>query len=64
MATIEFVEYENAIPEVREVYDDIMAMQKVHWINNYWKALSVKPELLRRTWNGIKEVMVFESCND
>ena len=26
MATIDFVEYEDANPEVRQVYDDIMAM--------------------------------------
>jgi AhpD family alkylhydroperoxidase len=57
MATIEFVEYEDASPEVKEVYDDIMATRNVDWINNFWKALAVQPELLRRTWNGVKEVM-------
>lgn len=57
MATIEFIEYEDARPEVREVYDDIMATRKIDWINNFWKALAVQPELLRRTWNGVKEVM-------
>jgi len=57
MATIEFVEYEDASPEVKEVYDDIMATRNVDWINNLWKALAVQPELLRRTWNGVKEVM-------
>jgi len=57
MATIEFVEYEDASPEVKEVYDDIMATRNVVWINNFWKALAVQPELLRRTWNGVKEVM-------
>ena len=57
MATIEFVEYENASDEVREVYDDIMATRNVDWINNFWKALAVQPELLRRTWKGVKEVM-------
>jgi AhpD family alkylhydroperoxidase len=57
MATIDFVEYEDANPEVRQVYDDIMATRKIDWINNFWKALAVQPELLRRTWNGVKEVM-------
>ena len=57
MATVEFVEYEDASPEVRAVYDDIMATRKIDWINNFWKALAVQPELLRRTWNGVKEVM-------
>ena len=58
MATIDFVEYEDASPEVREVYEDIMATRKIDWVNNFWKALAVQPELLRRTWNGVKEVMV------
>ena len=57
MATVEFIEYEDASPEVREVYDDIMATRNVDWINNFWKALAVQPTLLQRTWNGIKEVM-------
>lgn len=57
MATIDFVEYEDASTEVREVYDDIMATRNIDWINNFWKALAVQPELLRRTWNGVKKVM-------
>jgi len=57
MATIDFIEYEDASPEVRQVYDDIMATRKIDWINNFWKALAVQPELLRRTWYGVKEVM-------
>jgi len=57
MATVEYVEYENASPEVRAVYDDIMATRKVDWINNFWKALAVQPELLQDTWQRIKTVM-------
>lgn len=57
MATVDLVEYENASPEVRQVYDDIMATRKIDWINNFWKALAVQPELLKRTWEGVKEVM-------
>jgi AhpD family alkylhydroperoxidase len=57
MTTVEMIEYEEASPEVRQVYDDIMTTRGVDWINNFWKALAVQPELLRRTWNGVKEVM-------
>jgi AhpD family alkylhydroperoxidase len=57
MATVKMIEYEEASPAVREVYDDIMATRKVDWINNFWKVLAVQPELLYRTWNAIKEVM-------
>ena len=56
MATVKLIEYAEAGPEVRAVYDDIMATRKIDWINNFWKALAVQPELLRRTWEGVKAV--------
>ena len=57
MATVKLIEYEEAGPEVRAVYDDIMATRQIDWVNNFWKALAVQPDLLRRTWEGVKEVM-------
>jgi AhpD family alkylhydroperoxidase len=57
MATVKLVEYDEAGPEVREVYDDIMTTRKIDWINNFWKVLAVQPQLLRRTWEGVKTVM-------
>ena len=48
MATVKLIEYEDAGPEVRAVYDDIMTTRKIDWINNFWKALAVQPELLQR----------------
>src|SRR5437764_15043098 len=57
MATLGLVEYADADPEVRAVYDDIMATRKTDWINNFWKALANDPVTLRRTWESIKEIM-------
>ena len=57
MATVQLVEYEDAGQAVRQTYDDIMATRKTDWVNNFWKALAVQPELLRRTWEGVKGVM-------
>jgi len=57
MATLGLIEYPNASPEVRAVYDDIMATRKTDWINNFWKALACDPVLLRRTWQSVKEIM-------
>jgi AhpD family alkylhydroperoxidase len=57
MATVNLIEYEEASPEVRRVYNDIMATRQVDWINNFWKVLAVDPRLLERTWNGVKDVM-------
>ena len=51
------VEYEEASPEVKAVYDDIMATRRVDWINNFWKVLANDPASLRRTWESLKQVM-------
>src|SRR5947209_12828955 len=57
MATLGFVEYKDASPEVRAVYDDIMATRRTDWITNFWKALAHDPVTLRRTWESIKQIM-------
>ena len=57
MSTLGLVEYADAGPEVRAVYDDIMATRKTDWINNFWKALARDPVTLRRTWQSVKEIM-------
>ncbi len=57
MATLGFIEYADAGPEVRAVYDDIMATRQTDWINNIWKALAHDPETLRRTWESVKQIM-------
>jgi len=57
MATLGLVEYKDASPEVRAVYDDIMAVRKIDWINNFWKAIANDPATLRRTWEDIKQIM-------
>src|SRR5438876_4819313 len=57
MATFGLIEYRDASPEVRAVYDEIMAARKTDWINNFWKALAHDPAALRRTWETAKQVM-------
>jgi AhpD family alkylhydroperoxidase len=57
MSTLGFIEYEDASPEVRAVYDDIMATRKTDWINNFWKAIANHPPTLQRTWTDIKQIM-------
>ena len=54
---MKLIEYQNAGPEVRAVYDDIMATRKTDWINNFWKALANDPTTLKRTWESIKQIM-------
>jgi AhpD family alkylhydroperoxidase len=57
MATLGLIEYDAASPEVRAVYDDIMATRKTDWINNFWKAIAHDSVTLRRTWRSVKEIM-------
>src|SRR5688500_6050294 len=51
------VEYKDASPAVRAVFDDIKASRNVPDVNNFWKYLANDPALLERTWKSLKEVM-------
>jgi AhpD family alkylhydroperoxidase len=57
MSLFGLIEYKDASPEVRAVYDDIMATRKTDWINNFWKAIAHDPATLKRTWESIKQIM-------
>ena len=55
--SVGLIEYADASPRVRAVYDDIMATRKTDWVNNFWKALARDPATLERIWSNIKQVM-------
>ncbi len=57
MPLVKPVEYEHASPEVKAVFDDIMATRKVAAINNFWKVLAHDPPTLLRTWHEVRDVM-------
>ncbi len=57
MAIVPLIEYADAAPEVRAVYDDIMATRNVDTVNNFWKALANDPANLQRVWGSVKSVM-------
>jgi AhpD family alkylhydroperoxidase len=57
MALVRLVEYAQASPQVKSVYDDIMKTRGVDWINNFWKALANDPKELARVWANVKQVM-------
>jgi AhpD family alkylhydroperoxidase len=52
------IEYADASPQVRAVYDDIKKTRNVPDVNNFWKYLARDPATLKRTWESIKEIMV------
>jgi len=57
LSLVTLIEYADASPEVRAVYDDIMQTRGTDWINNFWKALANHPAELRRIWDNVKQVM-------
>lgn len=57
MPLVGIIEYADAAPEVKVVYDDIMKTRGVDWINNFWKALANDPKELARVWAQVKQVM-------
>jgi AhpD family alkylhydroperoxidase len=57
VALVRIIEYAEASPEVKVVYDDIMKTRGVDWVNNFWKALANDPAQLARVWAQVKQVM-------
>jgi len=51
------IDYAEASPQVRAVFDDIKKMRQVEDVNNFWKYLARDPATLKRTWESVKEVM-------
>ena len=57
MATVPLIPYDEAKPEARAVYDNIMQTRKINDVNNFWKALAHSPDLLKHVWERAQEVM-------
>lgn len=57
MATFGLTDYDQASPEARQVFDDIMRTRNTDYVNNFWKALAHDPAALRRTWESVKQIM-------
>ena len=51
------IEYADASPQVRAVFDDIKRSRNVEDVNNFWKYLAHDPATLERTWTSVKEIM-------
>ena len=51
------IEYQEASPEVRAVFDEIKAHRKISAVTNFWKYLANDPALLGRTWATQKAVL-------
>jgi len=51
-------------PRVKAVFDDIRVTRNSDFVNNFWRALANQPDLLERTWAGVKTVMIAPGALD
>jgi AhpD family alkylhydroperoxidase len=54
----------EAKPTVKAVFDDIRVTRKSDLVNNFWRGLANDPALLKRTWEGLKAIMMVEGALD
>ena len=57
MPTVAMVEYGDATPEVRAIYDEIMAVKNIDFVPNFWKTLASHPPLLAEVWRSLHRAM-------
>jgi AhpD family alkylhydroperoxidase len=57
MPTAAMVDYDDASPEVRAVYDEIMAVKGIDFVPNFWRTLASHPPLLQQTWGSLNRTM-------
>lgn len=57
MPTVRYVEYEDAGPDVRAIYDEIMRVRGLDFVPNFYKALGSHPASLHRFWESLKTVI-------
>lgn len=61
---VNLVNYSEATPEVREIFDDIMETRQSNYVNNIWRVLASHPPLLKQFWGQMKETMIKPSRLD
>ncbi|MDK3074795.1 carboxymuconolactone decarboxylase family protein [Sedimentitalea sp. JM2-8] len=57
MGTVPLLSDEEVSAEALAVFEEIRALRRTDFINNFWRALAHDPALLRATWDRLKVVM-------
>lgn len=57
MPTVRLLADAEMSPAALAVIEDIRAVRKTDFVNNFWRALANDPATLKRTWESLKEVM-------
>ena len=51
MPTVAMVEYGDASPQVRAIYDEIMVVKGIDFVPNFWKTLVAQPQSGDAAWS-------------
>ena len=57
MSFVKPVEYEDASDEVREIYDELIALRGTGEVSHFWKVLAFHPPTLRQAWHSVRDTM-------
>ena len=57
MAIVKPLNYDEASPRAKAVFDDIKATRNLPDVNNFWKSVAHDPATLERIWANLKTVM-------
>ena len=57
MATVTLLTDDDLSEDAHAIFDDIRAVRKTDYVNNFWRALAHDPVTLKRTWESVKQVM-------
>ena len=57
MPHVPMVEYKDASSEVKEIYDEILAVRGQDGLSDFWKTLAFHPPTLRRNWNQARDAL-------
>jgi AhpD family alkylhydroperoxidase len=66
MATVKLWTDEDVAADLRvsAVFEEIRAVRKSDFVNNFWRALANQPDVLERTWASIKAIMIAPGALD
>jgi len=66
MATVKLWTDEDVAADLRvsAVFEEIRAVRKSAFVNNFWRGLANQPDVLERTWASIKAIMIAPGALD
>jgi len=58
MPAVTMVSEQDAVGQVKEIYEDIKSSLGIDFVPNMYKLMAVKPHFLEANWRKVKAVMV------